>query len=128
MNLPYIGIDPLIRHQFRVSRFKFHGSSLWIPEYGFFDLGPLTQASSSTVDNQSAKLVYNLVYRKDRGSRLERKGYWGRLSVRFGYRLRGGADIGCRCCGHELLLDADTNTKFKNIFLIRYSLHLSSYF
>jgi len=26
-------------------------------------------------DNQSTNLVYNLVYRKDRGSRLERRGY-----------------------------------------------------
>ena len=37
-------------------------------------------------DNQSTKLVSNLVYRKDRGSRFKRRGYWGRLSVRFGYR------------------------------------------
>ena len=63
----------------------------------------LTKASSSLktpaippfykiiTDNQSTKLVYNLVYRKDRGSRLERRGYWSRFSLRVGYRSGGGA-------------------------------------
>ena len=36
------------------------------------------------------KLVYNLVYSKDRGSSFKRRGYWSRLSVRFGYLLGGG--------------------------------------
>ena len=45
-------------------------------------------------DNQSAKLVYNLTYSKDRGSSFERRGYWSRLLLRFGYLLRDRADNG----------------------------------
>ena len=65
----------------------------------------LTKASSSLktpaippfykiiTDNQSTKLVYNLVYRKFQGSRFKRRGYWSRFSVRFGCLLGGGG--GC---------------------------------
>ena len=37
----------------------------------------------------STKLVYNLVYRKDRGSGLERRGYWSGFLIRFGLYWRG---------------------------------------
>ena len=50
------------------------------------------------------------------------------LLIQIWMSVGGGGDVGCRCGGHELLLDVETNTKFKNIFLTRYSLHLSSYF
>ena len=76
----------------------------WTSELGIgagWEVRCLTKASSSLktpaippfykiiTDNQSTKLVYNLVYRKDRGSRLECRGYWSRSSVRFEYLLGG---------------------------------------
>ena len=38
-------------------------------------------------DNQRTKLVYNLVYRKDRGLSFQRQGYWSRFCLRFGCLL-----------------------------------------
>ena len=47
-------------------------------------------------DNQSTKLVYNLVYRKFQGSSIERRGYWSRFLPRFGCLLGVGTDNGAR--------------------------------
>jgi len=47
-------------------------------------------------DNQSTKLVYNLVYRKFQGSSIERRVYWSRFLPRFGCLLGVGTDNGAR--------------------------------